>query len=54
MDPEFYQDLEPKLSHPIAWRTFGITGNLDIDLYREGVGKVADQLTLSTSYRGMV
>jgi len=42
--PEFYTDLEADYGHVIQWHTFNIPVNhwVDIDLYKIGVGKIAD------------
>ncbi len=40
--PSFYTDWVATEGRQILWNTFNVTGDVDIDLYQEGVGKVAD------------
>ena len=40
--PKFYTDWEVARERPIVWSTFNLTGNVKIELFQEGVGKVAD------------
>ena len=49
--PNFYVDLIPSQTYAIRWETnnIGAGVNLDIDLYQEGVGKVADIATVAAA-----
>ena len=40
--PSFYTDWEVALERPIVWWTFNVTGDVKIELFLEGAGKVAD------------
>ncbi|MBI9018525.1 MAG: right-handed parallel beta-helix repeat-containing protein [Phycisphaerae bacterium] len=40
--PNFYTDWQIETPNVIDWDYFGIGGNLNIDLYQVGVGKIAD------------
>ncbi|MBI4537341.1 MAG: right-handed parallel beta-helix repeat-containing protein, partial [candidate division NC10 bacterium] len=54
--PEFYTDYEAGIGHVITWHSFDastpdrkLAGTVDIDLYQEGVGKVADVAIVSAA-----
>ncbi|MCK4873492.1 MAG: right-handed parallel beta-helix repeat-containing protein, partial [Phycisphaerales bacterium] len=40
--PNYYTDWEATTPNVILWHAFNITGNVDIDVYQVGGGKVAD------------
>ncbi|WP_404310489.1 right-handed parallel beta-helix repeat-containing protein [Neorhodopirellula lusitana] len=40
--PNFYTDIENNVGQTIVWHTFGLTGNVDIDIYEVDGGKVED------------
>jgi hypothetical protein len=40
--PSFYTDWEVALERPIAWWAFNVAGDVMIELFLEGAGKVAD------------
>ena len=40
--PDYYTDWPVSEGRSILWTNFNLTGNADVDLYQEGVGKIAD------------
>ncbi len=47
--PNYYVDAEINGSVPIRWHGYNVSGNVDIDLYEQGVGKVADIALVPTA-----
>ena len=39
--PNFYTNWQVNVGHAIQWQAYNVTGNVEIDLYEQGVGKVA-------------
>ncbi len=39
--PNFFTDWQVNVGHAIQWQAYNVTGNVEIDLYEQGVGKVA-------------
>ena len=44
--PQYYVDWPAYDVRYVQWTNFGLTGDADIDLYREGAGKIADLATV--------
>ena len=40
--PNYYIDWEAGVGHAILWHTCNVTGNVKLELFQEGAGKVAD------------
>ncbi len=39
--PNYYTDWQVNVGHAVQWHAYNVTGNVELDLYEQGVGKVA-------------
>ncbi|NQT19058.1 MAG: right-handed parallel beta-helix repeat-containing protein, partial [Planctomycetes bacterium] len=47
--PNYYTDWEADVGAAIIWHTYNVSGNVNIKLYQEGVGEIADVATVAAA-----